>query len=118
MTMVGGGFGGESIATVDTAGEGGFFGITIYPQGGAAAGAVFPLANKTNCVHMVLPFRTVVGQINSEVTTLQVGKFYGLGLYDMNRDLVVRTPAISSSALGVKTTPTTATVTVEPGPYW
>ena len=104
--------------SVDTAGEGGFFGMIIYPQGGAAAGAVFPIANKTNCVHMVLPFRTVVGQINSEVTTLQVGKLYGIGLYDMNGDLIVRTNAQSSTTTGIKTTSTSATVTVEPGPYW
>ena len=106
------------VATVDTAGQGGFAGIYIYPQGGAAAGAVFSVANTTYCVNMVLPFRCVVGQVNSEVTTLQVGKLYGFGLYDMNGDPIVVTPAISSTTTGVKTTATTATVTVEPGPYW
>ncbi len=107
-----------AVGSVDTAGQGGFAGIYIYPQGGAAAGVVFSVANTTYCVNMVLPFRCVVGQVNSEVTTLQVGKLYGFGLYDMNGDLVVRTAAQSSTTTGVKTTATTATVTVEPGPYW
>ena len=104
---------------VDTAGEGGFTGVFIAPASTVpAAGAVFAVANTVYCINMVLPFRCVVGQVASNVTTLQSGKFYGFGLYDMNKDLVVRTGAQSSTSTGVKTTSTSATVTVEPGPYW
>ncbi len=106
------------VATVDTAGEGGFAGGLIYPMAATSGGLVFPAANTVFCLNMVLPFRCIVGQINSQVTTLQVGQFYGIGLYNMNGDLVVRTPAISSTTTGVKNTSTTATVTVEPAPYW
>ena len=110
--------GGGGVAVVDTAGEGGFFGIIVHPQGGGAAGVPFTILNKTFCCHMVLPFRSVVAKARSQVTTLQVGKFYGFGLYDMNGDLVVRTAAQSSTTTGIKTTSTSETVTVEPGPYW
>ena len=106
-----------TVATVDTAGEGYFFGISINfinPTGGVAIGS----NDETRVYQFVLPFRVVVRKIITEVTIGGVaGKFYGVGLYDVNGTRVVTTGAIDAEAVAITTTTITA-VTLEPGVYF
>ena len=106
-----------TVATVDTAGEGGFLGGIIYPNSAALGTETLGSANDVHVYQFVLPFRAVIRTIGFEVFTLEVGKLAGFGLYDVNGNRLVHTGAVSTTTTGRKFTSVTA-VTVEPGVYF
>ena len=105
-----------TVATVDTAGEGGFFGV--FPFGGSGGvGVVLGAANRVRVQQFVLPFREIIRNIVFEITTLSVGGLCSVGLYDVGKNLLVHSGAISTTLAEFKNTAVTA-VTVEPGIYY
>ena len=106
-----------TVASVDTAGQGYFFGYSVYTM----AGSTGPLVNtidKLRVFSFVLPFRAVVGNIATEVTTGGgPGKKYGVGLYDTNKNLILETGALDANTTQVNSTSITS-VTLEPGHYY
>ncbi len=118
MAMYGGGFGGDSIASVDTAGEGYFIGVSIYiikTDNNLIVAAV----NQTRAFQFVLPFRAKVSNIITEVLTAgAAGKKYGVGLYDKDKNLLFKTAALDANSQTVQSDTLAASVTLEPGVYW
>ena len=106
-----------TVATVDTAGEGGFFGFLINTPQTSAGAAITNAADRVLVTQFVLPFRVVVRNVVVDITTLEVGKLAGFGLYDAAKNLVLASGAISTTTTGVKSDVITP-VTVEPGVYF
>ncbi|KKK75866.1 hypothetical protein LCGC14_2869420 [marine sediment metagenome] len=105
-------------ATVDTAGEGGFFGGavngTALDDTASASGA----ADQVQAYQFVLPYRAVVGKIVFEVTTLSVGAFASVGIYSADGNTrLVHAGAISTTLAEVKDVTLASSVTLEPGVY-
>ncbi|KKK64291.1 hypothetical protein LCGC14_2985710 [marine sediment metagenome] len=106
-----------TVATVDTAGEGYFIGVVVQAAENDT-GIAFSGVNQVWTWQFVLPFRATTRQIIAEVSTGgAAGKFYGLGLYDVGKNLLVQTGAIDAQAVAVTSTSVTA-ITLEPGVYW
>lgn len=109
---------GGGVATVDTAGEGWFFGAVVhmYPQ--FANGGIFSGIEQTNTWQFVLPFRASVKTIVTEVTSGGgAGKKYGVGLYDVTKNLILETGALDGNTVQINVT-TITQVILEPGIYW
>ena len=106
-----------TVATVDTADQGYFFGGVIVWPTAVLVGGVVGGNNQIRTIQFVLPFRAVVRRIALEITTLSVGGFVGAGLYDANGNRVLHSGAISTTTTGVKTDSITP-VTLEPGIYF
>jgi len=105
-------------ATVDTAGEGGFFGFTVDIINAGSNTKISGGAEQNYVYQFVLYFRAVISKVSSEIRTAEVGKFYGLGIYDINKDLVARTAQIGMDATGIQETALVASATLEPGVYY
>ena len=106
-----------TVATVDTAGEGYFYGLTVAVSDGSG-GLIISTVDDVYVWQFVLPFRQVVRQITSRVTTGGgASKLYGVGLYDIDGTRVVTTGALDANTTQINTTAITA-VTLEPGVYW
>ncbi len=106
-----------TVATVDTAGEGYFFGVSIEASD-FGVGTIISGVDQCRAYQFVLPFRTVVRKITSEITTGGgASKKYGVGLFDVNGDLILETGALDANTTQILTTSITA-VTLEPGIYW
>ncbi len=103
-------------ATVDTAGEGGFWPVTIYPAVSGSTDSV-NTANDVVVAQFVLPFRAVVGNISFGVFTLEAGKFAGFGIYSVAGNRLVHSGAVSVASTGTKSASITA-VTLEPAIYF
>ena len=107
-----------TVATVDTAGEGFFFGGIVYAKGSNISSAFNSGANVVVTDQFVLPFRATVRKIVFEVTTLSVGAFASVGLYSADGNtLLVHTGAVSTTTTGNKSTTLGTPVTLEPGIY-
>ena len=106
-----------TVATVDTAGEGGFFGFLVNTPQTSNSVVITTVADRVLVTQFILPFRVVVRNIVVDITTLEVGKLAGFGLYDAAKNLAVDSGAISTTTTGVKTVSITA-VTIEPGVYY
>ncbi len=106
-----------TVATVDTAGEGGFYGGTIWAPAIGGTTQTIVVANDVAVYQFVLPFRSVVRNITFNVNTLEAGKFAGIGLYDKDGNRLVHSGAVSVAGTGNKSTAVTA-VTLEPGVYF
>ena len=74
--------------------------------------------NETRVFEFVLPFRATISKVVSEVRVLETGKFYGVGLYDVNGNLVVRTAALSLDSIGIQESNLVTPATLEPGVYY
>jgi len=109
---------GRTVATVATAGEGGFFGFTVDVINAGTNTLISGGAEQTYVYQFVLPFRATISKVSSEIRTAEVGKFYGLGIYDVNGNLVVRTAQIGMDATGIQETSLVASATLEPGAYY
>ena len=107
-----------TVAVVDTAGEGGFFGLTVSYASIGGPTLISDGAERTFVYQFVLPFRATIATVNSEITIAEVGKFYGLGIYDVAGNLVVRTAAIGMDSTGRQETALAASATLEPGVYY
>lgn len=108
---------GTGVAEIATAGEGYFWGISIQVED-YTAGLIVSGIDQCRVWQFVLPFRAVVRQITSEVTTGGGGgKKYGVGLFDANGNLLLETGALDANVVAINTTAITA-VTLEPGIYW
>ena len=106
-----------TVATVDTAGEGYFFGVSIALED-FDAGTIINSTDQVIAWQFVLPFRAVVRQITSEITTGGgASKLYGVGLYDIAGNRLLHTGALDANTTQILTTAITA-VTLEPGIYW
>ena len=106
-----------TVATVDTAGEGGFWGVTVHVPNIAPTSVVIDSsANRVRVYQFVLPFRAKVANITLEVTTLEVGKFIGVGIYHADKSIALQ-GKVSTTTTGIKTVAITS-VTLEPGVYW
>ena len=106
-----------TVASVRTAGEGYFFGVSIQVED-IGVGVIVSGVDQCKVWQFVLPFRAVVRQISTEVTTAGgAGKKYGVGLFDVNGNLVLETGALDANTVQLNTTSITA-VTLEPGIYW
>jgi hypothetical protein len=102
---------------VDTAGEGYFVGISLY-LALSGAGVATNGTTETRVFQFVLPFRAVVRNITTEVTTGGAsGKKYGVGLYDIGGNRLLHTGALDAEAVARNVTSITA-VTLEPGVYY
>jgi hypothetical protein len=109
-----------TIATVDTAGEGYFIGVGIQAFDSLTATSTIVSANdQVRVFQFVLPFRAVVRNIVSQVggTPGAGGSKYGMGLYDVDKNLLLETGALAADASGRIRTTITA-VTLEPGVYF
>ena len=116
MTMVGGGFGGESVATVDTAGEGYF--LPYWIHGTSTSSGVIVVADDVRAAQFILPFRATANRILTEVVTVGgAGKLYGVGIYDINKNLLTETGALDANTVQFNET-TITQITFEPGVYW
>ena len=105
-----------TVATVDTAGEGGFFGG--LPFGGKGVAGTTLGANDRVRVHQfVLPFRTIIRNIVFDIEVASASGLCSVGLYDVGKNLFVHTGAISTTTDEIKNTAVTA-VTLEPGIYY
>ncbi|KKM05256.1 hypothetical protein LCGC14_1755980 [marine sediment metagenome] len=107
-----------TVASLLTAGEGSFFGYHVYPMTSANTGEPAAVIDEVRVFQTVLPFRAVVRQIVTEVTTLVAAQFYSVGIYRIDgNSLLVHTGAITTASAAVISTTVTA-VTLEPGVYW
>ena len=105
------------VASVDTAGEGYFFGATVHGTR-QVVGTIVGTIDNCRAWQFVLPFRATINRIQTEVTTGGgAGKKYGAGLYDSAKNLVVETGALDANTTQVNIT-TVTEFTVEPGVYW
>ena len=100
---------------VDTAGEGGFFGGTVFAAHEIGV-ETMDSTDEVVAYQFVLPFRAVVGRITFRVSTTEDSTFAGFGIYDKDGNRLVHTGAVSVASGGVKSTTVTA-VTLEPGIY-
>ena len=107
-----------TVATVDTAGEGGFWGFIVYPDEAGNNTLISDGVERTFVYQFVLPFRATISVVVSEVRVTEAGKKYGLGIYDVNGDLVVRTAALSLDSSGIQESSLVAAATLEPGIYY
>ncbi len=109
-----------TVATVDTAGEGYFIGVGIYaPASLTGTGTIVSANDEVQVFQFVLPFRVVVRNIvTSVVTQAGAGKKYGVGLYDVDKNLVLETGAIAGDGGTVKNKTSITAVTLEPGVYY
>ncbi len=106
------------VASVDTAGEGYFIGVTIN-VGSTDGGLIVSGVNQTWARQFVLPFRAKVSNIITEVTTAGAsGKKYGVGLYDKDKNLLFKTAALDANSQTVQSDTLATSVTLEPGVYW
>ena len=106
-----------TVATVDTADQGYFFGGVVHWPTASSAGTVVGVNNQIRLIQFVLPFRAVVRRLALEISTLSVGGNLGVGLYDAGGNLILESGAISTTTTGIKTASITA-VTLEPGVYF
>ena len=110
-----------TVATVDTADQGYFFGVFIQHPTNVSSGATFvSVADQVDVFQFVLPFRVVVGNIVTEITGAGgAGKKYSVGLYSADGNtLLVHTGALAADATGILKTAISPTVTLEPGVYF
>lgn len=108
-----------AVGSIDTAGEGGFYGGHIYqPSNPATATSVLVANNDVRVYQFVLPFRVVIGKIVFEVSTTAASGLCSVGLYDVRKNRVVHAGAISTTSAGIKDIDLSASVTVEPGVYY
>ncbi len=106
-----------TVATVDTAEEGYWWGLTAW--GGAVSAASPIAADIVRGLQFVLGYRLVVGRLSLEITTLSVGGSIGVGIYSADgQTRLITSAAISTTTTGVKTAILAAAVTLEPGTYW
>ncbi len=95
-----------------------FVGVVINPYNPSGVGVIVTGVDQCRCVQFVLPFRAVVNQITTEVTTGGgASKKYGVGIYDRDSNLLVETGALDANTTQVNNTSVTAT-TLEPGVYF
>ena len=108
-----------TVATVDTAGGGVLVLPTVTIPADLQAGSLgFSGANQTWAWQFVLPFRITFSKIVTEVTVGgAAGKFYGVGIYDKDKNLIIETGQIDAEAVAIVSTSVTAT-TLEPGVYY
>ena len=106
-----------TVATVDTADQGYFVGLSVHLADTGTA-VIVAAIDQTRAYGFVLPFRVVVGNIVTEVTTGGgAGKKYGVGLYDVNGNLILETGTLDANTTQINSTSITA-VTLEPGIYF
>ena len=66
----------------------------------------------------VLPYRAVVGKIVFQISTLSVGAFASVGIYNAGgTNLLVHTGAVSTTDAEIKNISLASSVTLEPGVY-
>ena len=104
--------------SVDTAGEGGFWGVAIDLPTSYTVSTAPTAVDRLYTIQFVLSFRAVVGKIVFEVSASEADKFCGVGLYDVNQNLVLETGAVSTAAAEIKDIDLAAAVTLEPGVYY
>ena len=105
--------------SVDTAGEGGFYTPTIFQAGDTGTAQTQVTSNnQVQVTQFVLPFRAVVGQLTFEVTTASASGLFGVGLYDKDKNLLLKSLGISTTAAEFKTESLASSVTLEPGVYF
>jgi hypothetical protein len=105
-------------ATVDTAGEGYFIGVGISHSVSATNVAVSS-ANQTRAFQFVLPFRAKVTNIIAEVLGAgAAGKKFGVGLYDKDKNLILKTVALDANSATVQSDTLATPVVLEPSIYW
>ena len=106
------------VATLDTAGEGYFVGVSVVLTNTPGTGEAVSVADQVRAFQFVLPFRAVVRKITTEVTTLEAGQLYNVAIFSADRNtLLVETGALTTASAAVIETSVTA-VTLEPGVYW
>jgi len=107
---------GSRVANVTTAGQG-FF-IAAPENTLATTTAALASINQVRVAQFVLPFRMIVRTLVSEVTTLGgAGKKYGVGIYNVDKTLLVESGALDANTAAINATAVTAT-TMEPGTYY
>ena len=110
--------GANTVATIDTAGAGGFFAPTIFvPEDTANASTLAGSANAIRACQFVLPFRATVSKVTIECTTLQAATIATVGIYDSSSSKVIDSGTFDVSSTGFKQNSFTA-VTLEPGVYY
>ena len=103
---------------VDTADQGYFLGVQVFPAASSASTALVTAINQTRVFQFVLPFRVTVGNIVSRVTTGGgAGKLYGIGIYSAAGALMLETGALDANTVAVNKTAITP-VTLTSGPYF
>lgn len=107
------------VLNLTTAGQGGFFGVTIVQAASAVNTTVLAGANAVKAMQFVLPFSVTVRKVVSEVVTTSAGGLYSVGIYD-----AAATSLLLSSGAQLTTTATVISVTLgtpvllSPGVYW
>ena len=105
-----------TVATVDTADQGYFFGGIINPMTRGVE-EVVSVADRVRLYAFVLPFRATVRRVATEVTTLEAASLYSVGIYNADgTSLLVDSGTFNGASTGIKQNTITA-VTLEPGPY-
>ena len=105
-------------ATVDTAGEGGFYGVCINAGPNSVTSAVLASVNLVKVYQFVLPFRAIVRNLTFEIEVLSVGGLCSVGLYSADGNILrVHSGAVSTTTTGIKNVVASA-VTLEPGVYF
>ena len=106
------------VATVDTAGQGYFIAVTVtIPT--SASGVIVSAINQVRAFQFVLPFRAKVSKVATEVLTAGAsGKKFGLGLYDKDKNLLLKTAALDANSQTVQSDTLATPVILEPGVYW
>jgi len=103
---------------VDTADQGYFLGVQVFPAASSDTTASVTAIDQTRVFQFVLPFRVTVGNIVSRVTTGGgAGTFYGIGLYSAAGSLVLETGALDANTVAINKTAITP-VTLAPGAYF
>ena len=106
-----------NVLTVDTAGEGYFFGGFVYPASNVNS-TIVAGGGQIIVMQFVLPFRA---NFNRAVTRLKTvggaGTKYGVALYNAAKELIVESGALDANTLAINNT-TIALTRLEPGVYW
>ena len=108
-----------TVATVDTADQGYFFGYLVFDAGTKANASLADSNNRVWTYQFVLPFRAIVRKIVFELITGVDASDSSFGLYNFDgTSLLVHTGAVSTDIAdqGIIETAVTA-VTLEPGIY-
>lgn len=107
-----------SLATVDTAGEGYFFGGHVYPQVTTGSNPVVNGIDQVQTLQFVLPYRVTFNRVVTRVKVVGgAGKLYGVALYNAAKELIVESGALDANTIAINNTTIDLTL-LEPGVYW
>lgn len=106
------------VPTISVAGQGFVLLPTTVPHT-LTVSAITSGVNQTRAYQFVLAIGITFTEIITEITTGgAAGKFYGVGIYDKDKNLIVETGALDAEAVAINSTTVAATTLRRGETYW